>query len=268
MLARLGSIINHIKMSTAHVHNTNTACCSIPPVLSDYTPKGIFRAFGAFDKVYVTGPENHDTAIVCVYDIFGYFPQTQQGADIIASTLKTTVYMPDFFNGKPYPLDKFPPSTDQEKADFQTFWGGIANIPNTLGKLTKFGETLKAADVKRVGVYGFCWGGKVTVSASSDSTPFDAASIVHPAMLSVDDAAKLKIPLAMYISKDEPVDEFNKINEVIATKPFAAKNDSKIYANMHHGWAAARADLNNAENKKEFEDVYTKLVTFFQNTLN
>lgn len=29
-----------------------------------------------------------------------FFPQTQQGADLIASTLKTTVYMPDFFEPK------------------------------------------------------------------------------------------------------------------------------------------------------------------------
>jgi hypothetical protein len=70
MLARLGSIIKHIKMS-APIHNTNTACCTIPPVTSDYTPKGTYKAIGAFNKVYVTGPENHDTAIICVYDIFG-----------------------------------------------------------------------------------------------------------------------------------------------------------------------------------------------------
>lgn len=87
-----------------------------------------------------------------------YFPQTQQGADIVASTLKTKVYMPDFFDGHPYPVDKFPPSTDQEKADFQVFWGGIANISNTVDKVTKFAETLKADNIKRIGLYGFCWG--------------------------------------------------------------------------------------------------------------
>jgi hypothetical protein len=54
----------------------------------------------------------------------------------------------------------------------------------------------------------------------------------------------------------------------------------------HHGWAAARADLDNPENKKEYvfrrtcsvstdvpccafryEDVYTKLVGFFEKSL-
>jgi hypothetical protein len=39
--------------------------------------------------------------------------------------------------------------------------------------------------------------------------------------------------------------------DVISKKPFASKNDTKHYTNMFHGWAAARADLDNEENKKE-----------------
>ena len=57
-------------MSTV-IHNTNKACCSIPPVQAQYTPLGSFKSLGDFDKVYVTGPESSDNAIVCVYDIFG-----------------------------------------------------------------------------------------------------------------------------------------------------------------------------------------------------
>jgi hypothetical protein len=57
-----------VRMST--VHNTNEACCSIPPVLVDYTPKGIYKPYGAFDCVYVTGDKS-ETALIVVYDIFG-----------------------------------------------------------------------------------------------------------------------------------------------------------------------------------------------------
>jgi hypothetical protein len=39
--------------------------------------------------------------------------------------------------------------------------------------------------------------------------------------------------------------------KVLSTKPFAAKNSFKIYTNMFHGWAAARANLEDAENLKE-----------------
>jgi hypothetical protein len=57
-------------MSTA-VHNTNKACCSIPPVLSEYTPKGTFQPYADFKRVYVTGPQDSQNTIICVYDIFG-----------------------------------------------------------------------------------------------------------------------------------------------------------------------------------------------------
>ena len=73
MLARLWAISRHLNplvrtMST--VHNTNKACCSIPPVQLDYTAKGTYTPYGAFDRVYVTG-DNSETALIIVYDIFG-----------------------------------------------------------------------------------------------------------------------------------------------------------------------------------------------------
>ena len=55
-------------MST--VHNTNEACCSIPAVQAEYTPKGTYTPYGAFDRVYVTGDKS-EIALVVVYDIFG-----------------------------------------------------------------------------------------------------------------------------------------------------------------------------------------------------
>ena len=74
MLSRLRSVLSHLPrpatMSTA-INNTNKACCTIPPVQSNYQPKGIFKSLGDFQKIYVTGPEKSDNAIVCVYDIFG-----------------------------------------------------------------------------------------------------------------------------------------------------------------------------------------------------
>jgi hypothetical protein len=92
-------------------------------------------------------------------------------------------------------------------------------------------------------------GGKVTILAGAGETPLDAVASVHPAMLSAGDAEPLSVPLGLYPSKDEPEDEYKKILGVVAGKPFAAKNDTKHYTNMFHGFAAARADLSNAENK-------------------
>ncbi|TFK30728.1 dienelactone hydrolase [Coprinopsis marcescibilis] len=253
---------------TTEVHNTNKACCTIPPVQSDYEPKGTFKALGDFKKVYVTGPEKSDNAIICVFDIFGFFPQTQQGADIVAANLNSTVFMPDFFEPSgAFPISKFPPKKDQDTADLQAFFGGPASPPATVAKLKAFGEYLKGTGVKKIAVYGFCWGGKVVILSSGEGTPFSAAAIVHPAMLSVEDSKALSIPFAIYPSKDDSEDEYNQIIDVIGKKPFSSLNDHKYYKNMFHGWAAARGDLNNEENKKEYEDVYGRLIAFLSKAL-
>jgi hypothetical protein len=31
----------------------------------------------------------------------------------------------------------------------------------------------------------------------------------------------------------------------------------------HHGWAAARADLNGPENRRQYDDVYQRLADYF-----
>jgi hypothetical protein len=77
MLARLRKVVGHLnvnaaRMASTTIHNTNKACCSIPPVLHDYTPNGSFQSYGEFQRVYVTGPDNSKNAIICVFDIFGY----------------------------------------------------------------------------------------------------------------------------------------------------------------------------------------------------
>ena len=67
--------------------------------------------------------------------------------------------MPDFFeNGEPWPQEKFPPKTDEEKAQLQAFFGGLANPQDAVAKLLNVGKTLKSEGVEFIGVYGFCWG--------------------------------------------------------------------------------------------------------------
>lgn len=273
MLARLRAVAHHLspshsaaKMSTT-IHNDNAACCSIPPVRSDYTPKGSYKSYAGFTKVYVTGPTTPgNVALICVYDIFGFKPQTQQGADILADQLNAHVVMPDFFEpDAPWPADKFPPKTDEEKAKLQAFFGGAANPQNAVSKLLNVAKALKADGAKFVGAFGFCWGGKVTILAgSAESTPLDAISATHPAMLSSADATELKVPLGLYPSQDEPQEEYKKIVEIVSKKPWAAKNDHKFY-DTFHGFAAARANLDDPKNKADFEDLYATLIKFYGN---
>jgi hypothetical protein len=58
-----------------------------------------------------------------------------------------------------------------------------------------------------------------------------------------------------------------KMIEELDKLPFSSKNAYRLYANMHHGWAGARADLEDEENKEEFGDVYSRLAGFFKNAM-
>lgn len=73
------------------------ACCTVPPVVAKgYQPKGEYITVNGM-KTYKTGPSDAKSAILVVYDIFGFFPQTIQGADILAYSDKEhkyQVYMP------------------------------------------------------------------------------------------------------------------------------------------------------------------------------
>ncbi|KZT06262.1 uncharacterized protein LAESUDRAFT_726084 [Laetiporus sulphureus 93-53] len=277
MLVRLRAIAHHLapshqpirvatrSMASYVVHNDNAACCSIPPVKSDYTPKGTYKSYAGFNKVYVTGPDlPTDISLVCVFDIFGFKPQTQQGADILADKLHAHVVMPDFFEpADPWPAEHFPPKTHEEKARLQAFFGGPAKPQDAVEKLVRIGRALKEDGAQFIGTFGFCWGGKVTILAGSvEHTPFGAVAATHPAMLTHHDAVHLKVPLGIYPSHDEPMEEYHKIVEIVSRKPWHEKNDHKFYDSFH-GFAAARANLEDAKQRKDFEDLYGRLIMFF-----
>lgn len=102
-------------------------------------------------------------------------PQTQQGADILAHNLGVQILMPDFFEPEgPWPVDKFPPETDAEKAKLQEFFGGTANPQKSVERALNVAKALKDEGVTTVGIYGYCWG---TLSLRS-RVPLDADILV------------------------------------------------------------------------------------------
>lgn len=95
----------------------------------------------------------------------------------------------------------------------------------------------------------------------------DAAALVHPAQLSLSDFEKATIPVAFYPSGNEPQDEAAKVGEYIAQSKLTAKSDYKLFADNHHGWAAARANLEDPKNLEAFKEVYARLSAFFSANL-
>jgi dienelactone hydrolase len=234
----------------------------------------------------VTGPINDaeaTTAILSIYDAFGYFPQTQQGADIVSAALTsagepTVVIMPDFFRGNAIPLEWYPPDTDEKRAGVAE-WFKTALPPLHIPKLPGIIAAAEQAfpRVKTWGVLGYCWGGKMAslLSAQQARIPetaeqqqpqqtFKAAVQLHPGLIDPSEAAEIVIPTCMLASMDEDVDEVKGYDAAL-TK--AKVKHVETFTDQVHGWMSARADLKDDRVRAEYERGYQIVVKFFSENL-
>ncbi|OGE47839.1 hypothetical protein PENARI_c036G09081 [Penicillium arizonense] len=241
------------------------ACCSIPPVVSKgYQAKGVYKTINGL-KTYVTGPESASKAILVVYDIFGFFDQTIQGADILATSTdqKYRVFMPDFFEGSPADISWYPPTTDEHKEKLGNFFSTKAAPPKTLSKIpgvvAEGNKLAPGGNFQSWSILGFCWGGKIAALASgTDNKLFKAAVQCHPAMVDANDAKAVNIPMAMLASGDEPAQDVKDFEANLKVPKHVETFSTQI-----HGWMAARADLENPEVRKEYERGYKTVLEFF-----
>ncbi|KAL7270951.1 hypothetical protein RUND412_006328 [Rhizina undulata] len=251
--------------------NTNKACCSLPPVVStNYVPKGTYEELNGI-KTYVTGPRDAKTGVLVIYDIFGFFSQTIQGADIIASA-GHLVIMPDFFHGKPLEITVIPPNTPEKQAKLQSFFAGPASPPTNVAVAQNLFPTLQSqfSETKRWGVIGYCWGGKITTLLSGKDTKFVASAQIHPAMLNPEEAKEVSIPHLLLASKDEPAEAVSAFKSILGSSGNGEVREKSVvetYGGMFHGWMAARSNLEDEENRREYERGYKQLVSWLAGTL-
>jgi len=234
----------------------------------DYRPKGEYKAIGGAKKAYVVGDGESSKIIIVAYDAFGFAWQTQQGADILAETVGARVVMPDFFDGKPLDPKLFPPKTDEDRKKIEEWFATTGNFATRIDEFYAVAEALRAEGVTKIGALGYCWGGKMLILAGRKADKVDAIATAHPARMAVDDAKELAIPIGLFPSQNENEKECEEFMKILETKSFAHKNEYKYYPTVHHGWAAARADLESEENLKQYKDVYERLCAYFHKVLN
>jgi dienelactone hydrolase len=204
-------------------------------------------------------------------DIFGFFPQTLQGADILSTgdkDQKYRVFIPDFFEGEPADISWYPPTTDETKQKLGKFFETKAGPPATLSKIPGV-----IADANKLspssgnftwGILGYCWGGKVANLAvgAEGGSGFKAAVQCHPAMVDPNDATKVKVPMALLASKDEDPAAVKGYQDNLKVA-----NHVETFSTQIHGWMAARSDLADPEVQKEYERGYRTVLSFFHEHL-
>ncbi|EXJ59133.1 carboxymethylenebutenolidase [Cladophialophora yegresii CBS 114405] len=241
------------------------ACCSIPPIVSEgYKYKGGFETIDGL-KTYVTGPKDSKHAILIIYDVFGFFDQTIQGADILAnsdSKRKYRVFMPDFFDGNPADISWYPPQTEDHQKKLGNFFQTQAVPQKSLqripGIVAAANETATAGKFESWAILGHCWGGKIaTLVVSGDGGLFKAAVQCHPAMLDPNDAKSVAVPMALLASKDEPAEDVEAFEANLTVPHHVTTFPTQI-----HGFMAARSDLKDAAVRKEYERGYQVVLEF------
>ncbi|RDW65427.1 hypothetical protein BP5796_10119 [Coleophoma crateriformis] len=233
------------------------ACCTIPPVVAavEYVPRGEYEEIGGL-KTYVTGSKTAKKALLVIYDIFGFFPQTIQGADILACHGRGTdtnrdgeeyaVFMPDWFEGSPASLAWYPPDTEEKMKAMGT-WYTAKRTPNTVVERipSLLEEIEKLVGTKEWGIY--CWGGKVVSLISSDPSPFFKVGVqCHPGLIEPADAEKINIPMMILASMDEPADKVEEYEARLKGEKFV-----EVFGTSIHGWMSARGDLEDESSTSE-----------------
>ncbi|KAI0203234.1 alpha/beta-hydrolase [Astrocystis sublimbata] len=254
-------------MSTAPAQQGHSkACCNVPPIASKgYNAKGKYEELGGLNT-YVTGTSSTSKGIITIFDIFGFYPQTLQGADITAESgdAKYKVFIPDWFKGAPYPLEHFPPASEEDQKKFGEFFqknspqGVAASVPAYVKAVAE-----KYPEIKEWAILGFCWGGKVvSLVATSPENPFKVGIEAHPAMVDPEDAKKIKIPLVLLASKDEDPEDVKKFDANLT-----APKHVETFPDQIHGWMAARADLEDERVKSEYKRGYEVVLKFLSEHL-
>ncbi|KAI8063016.1 dienelactone hydrolase family-domain-containing protein [Thamnidium elegans] len=174
------------------------ACCSLPPVQSDYTPQGETENLGDL-PVYVVGPKDATKAIFVFYDIYGPTVNTKQTCDILAKNCGWRVVLPDFFRGDYHIVHEL-----GDKDKLTKWWASTASTEVITPDVIRVENYLKEAGVKEAGFVGFCWGGKVSVQLTATLPFFIGAAIIHPSAVDIVDAENAGAPILNLPSKDEP----------------------------------------------------------------
>ncbi|XP_022761989.1 endo-1,3;1,4-beta-D-glucanase-like [Durio zibethinus] len=202
-------------------------CCSNPPTLNPASGVGHVENLAGF-KTYVTGSLHSKIAVLLVSDVYGYeAPNLRKLADKVAA-VGFYVVIPDFLYGEPF----VPERSDRPLA----VWIKDHRPEKGFEDAKLIIEALKSKGVSAIGAAGFCWGAKVVVELAKDAL-IQAAVMLHPSFVTVEDIKSVKLPIAILgaeIDQMSPPELVKQFDEILS----ANEVDSyvRIFPKCVHGW--------------------------------
>ncbi|KAI9278202.1 Alpha/Beta hydrolase protein [Phascolomyces articulosus] len=185
--------------------SSQRACCTIPPVASNYEPVGTLETIKSDTvpemSVYVVGPKDTKKAVIVFYDIMGFHNNTKQFCDILAKYCGYKVLLPDFFRGSSWDPSRMTP---EDIPKLMAWIGEIGTIQKIRPDVDLLREWLEKQGVIQAGLVGFCWGAKVAIQVTDEGSFFGGAALIHPSMVDIKDAEAATAPVLALPTKDEP----------------------------------------------------------------
>lgn len=231
-------------------------------------------------------------------DIFGLLlPNNKLIADALAKSGEYLVYLPDFFKGDPVPLkvaDLLIPVDAAKQSTLSKYTGILASAPSFILWMTRhkqgptnkicvdFLQSLRRATPKsqKIGMVGYCWGGKYAIRAGLESNMLDvdgvkvplvdAVAALHPSHVSVpDDVENLVVPVTYGWGQEDvavSIEQKAQIEELHAKVAKAGRKvpemEHKVYKPGRHGFAV-RGNPDDPQERACLEDSITQVSTWF-----
>lgn len=229
-------------------------CFENPPRLTPDCGAGTVQEFGGLET-YVTGASDSKLAILLIADVYGYeAPNLRKLADKVAAA-GFFVLTPDFLYGDP---------VDPSKTGFDVeAWKKLHNTDKGKEDAKSVIATLKSKGVNSIGVAGFCWGGNVAVKLAS-SNDIQAAVILHPGPLTIDEIKEVKIPIAILGGETDrvsPPEQLKEFGEILSAKSQLASL-VKIFPGVGHGWTI-RYNVEDESAVKSAEEAHRDMLQWF-----
>jgi len=106
-------------------------------------------------------------------------------------------------------------------------------------------EEYKSQNVTEFGIFGFCFGGKITAHALGEyATDIKVGAQFHPPGAAIDDAVLIKRPVILLPgANDPPMVDYCTIVNIFVGQGSCVYNH---FEDVNHGYAGGRADWTNA----------------------
>lgn len=122
--------------------------------------------------------------LVVLYDIFGMHSNKYELADWLSAHKGLSVAIPDVRRGKNWPMDQYPPSSDEAKAKFNEY---LKNDANPILRVAEVKATIdyliREHGAKTVSLLGLCWGAKVASLIDSYEGRVKCIIGAHPSLV-------------------------------------------------------------------------------------